>query len=219
MTVENDVHLSHPDRAKLEECLEAYDKGRLLSYFAPPPAEEPPEGWSLWKDNNWTTDWEIEQNTCCEWEGDNELYLGFHTRWSPPLAAYDAAAHLGFTVDAKYHEHGGQAGGLYEPGVRHTRTEYVPNEGADDNSSDDYDDWIVDLEERIDSQDFTGWTGGTYKTEELPSTQVPRAYEEPDDNDDDLKAFHFLANNPRPWTEEQEEEFDSFFPPEKKAAN
>jgi hypothetical protein len=35
------------------------------------------------------------------------------------------------------------------------------------------------LEERIDSQDFTGWTGGTYKTEELPPTQTPKAYEKP----------------------------------------
>ena len=90
-TCYNTLCIDHSDPKKEEEAEAAYEAGTLLAYFAPPP-DPCPLGWER---NRWGTLSDI-------YDFEEMRAFEFYTD-EPPLAAYDAAARLGFKIKTEYH--------------------------------------------------------------------------------------------------------------------
>lgn len=82
-------------------------------------------GYANWYDfcvNEWGTKWEIgaDGNPAQDIPGDEiigpGLMLGFDSAWSPPIAAYEKLANMGFYIRAMYHECGMAFAGIWEDG-------------------------------------------------------------------------------------------------------
>jgi len=111
----NNIELSHPDKAMVERAAKAFADGTLLNEFIPlpkeledttAPARESDEAlvakygysdWYSWCVNNWGTKWDI-----------------FDSPWGPPIQAYEKLEALGFEVRAYYYEPGMGFTGMYE---------------------------------------------------------------------------------------------------------
>jgi hypothetical protein len=218
-TCYNSISIKHPDPKKEEEVLAAYEAGTLLAYCAPLPADLDPDKHFRWKDNHWGTTRDI-------YDYEEMFAFEFYTD-EPPLAAYDAAARLGFEISAEYHhfEDEGQPSegycGEYEPNVKHTHIDFHPHARDEDDDDDEPNAEgvlpVEVLERHVADMDFTGWEGGTYEVQDLPPVQTIRSESELDakDDDSDLEAFRILAEGPPPtpehWSEEEKEEFYQFW--------
>ena len=107
----NIVEISHddPDTVKrLVECLE----------------KEPPEFFAAFvpchKSENcvsyWGTKWDVYDVSIDEKSDDNTINVSFSTAWSPPMRAYSQLQKLGFTINAKFMESGGDFCGYWNDG-------------------------------------------------------------------------------------------------------
>lgn len=130
----NNIELSHPDKAMVERALTAFADGRLLEEFIPLPAElkdtEAPvrevtatteqliekygaADWYNWCINNWGTKWDISPYGA-EINEYGTLVGAFDSPWGPPIQAYEQLEQLGFEVRAYYCEPGMGFAGVYE---------------------------------------------------------------------------------------------------------
>jgi hypothetical protein len=107
---ENILRLEHPNKSKLAEALQAFNKEKLLDYFVPEPVHDDPEAKNdmpksyVWRMKNWGTKWDIAE-VGYKWISDHCLELSFDTAWGPPVSAYDAAVPIhGFKLVAFYNE-------------------------------------------------------------------------------------------------------------------
>lgn len=126
----NNIELSHPDKAMVERAKAAFVDGRLLEEFIPMPAELKDttapsrvtneelvakygaSDWYDWCIHNWGTKWDISPYDC-EVDGNN-LTGSFDSPWGPPIEAYQKLEELGFEVRAYYSEPGMGFCGMYE---------------------------------------------------------------------------------------------------------
>lgn len=103
----NDLTISHPDPAKLDELCEAYKEARLLDYARPMPKELlEGEDWYHWRVENWGTKWEVQPDCEIMTASPTEVSITFSTAWSPPIGALEALCEKGFTVSNYYIEEG-----------------------------------------------------------------------------------------------------------------
>ena len=126
----NNIELSHPDKAMVERAAKAFADGTLLNEFIPlpkeledttAPARESNEAlvakygysdWYSWCVNNWGTKWDISPYGC---EIENDQLVGsFDSPWGPPTVAYEKLEEMGFSVRAYYYEPGMGFTGMYE---------------------------------------------------------------------------------------------------------
>jgi hypothetical protein len=144
----NRLILRSNDNTKIEEAIAAFKAGKLLNYFVPQPADldqtsildlmEPPDGdgpprivatpeqlakardpdWLKWRVEHWGTKWDIYDQGRYR-RTKTAVEFDFHTAWSPPLDAYEAAVKVhGFELEADYDEPGMGFGGCYFPKYR-----------------------------------------------------------------------------------------------------
>jgi len=129
----NNVELSHPDKAMVERAKKAFDDGRLLEEFIPLPAElkdttaparETDEAlmekygasdWYSWCINNWGTKWDISPYGS-DIDQYGTLQGSFDSPWGPPIQAYEKLEEMGFQVRAYYYEPGMGFAGVYDGG-------------------------------------------------------------------------------------------------------
>ena len=127
----NNIELSHPDKAMVERAKAAFVDGKLLNEFIPLPKEledttaparftneelEKKYGasdWYSWCVNNWGTKWDISPYDC-EINEHGVLVGAFDSPWGPPIEAYAKLEALGFEVRAYYNEPGMGFTGMYE---------------------------------------------------------------------------------------------------------
>ena len=107
----NIVEICHddPDTIKrLIECLEK-DPPEFFAAFVPCP-----------KNNNcvsyWGTKWDVYDVSIDDKSDDNTINVSFSTAWSPPMIAYSQLQQLGFTINAKFMESGGDFCGYWNDG-------------------------------------------------------------------------------------------------------
>mgnify|MGYP002507766801 CR=1 FL=1 len=127
----NNIELSHPDKAMVERAAKAFADGTLLNEFIPlpkeledttAPARESDEAlvakygysdWYSWCVNNWGTKWDISPYGV-EINEHGVLVGAFDSPWGPPIQAYEKLEALGFEVRAYYYEPGMGFAGVYE---------------------------------------------------------------------------------------------------------
>ena len=127
----NELTVAHPDPAKLQEFVDAYNAGRMCRHFHAQPAHLPagkvlglPDGTPVttmsedewqWRVANWGTKWDINPPYPAKID-DNQVTVGFDSAWSPPIGVYEALETQGYQVDAMYFEPGCDFCGAYKDG-------------------------------------------------------------------------------------------------------
>jgi hypothetical protein len=126
--VHNVLELSHSNSAKVEEAVAAYNKGKLLSYFVPLPANADHN----WRYANWGAHRDIDGFGREDYDPDEsefndpewtvlEFYAGYDL---PPYKAYRAAVEQhGFELECYFHEEGEYCG-IFSPNERDLRIYY-----------------------------------------------------------------------------------------------
>jgi len=127
----NNIELSHPDKAMVERAAKAFADGTLLNEFIPLPkeledttapsrftneelvAKYGSDNWYDWCINNWGTKWDISPYGV-EVDERGVLQGSFDSPWGPPIQAYQQLEQLGFEVRAYYNEPGMGFTGMYE---------------------------------------------------------------------------------------------------------
>jgi hypothetical protein len=127
----NNIELSHPDKAMVERAAKAFADGTLLNEFIPlpkeledttAPARQSDEAlvakyghsdWYSWCIANWGTKWDISPYGV-EINEFGTLVGAFDSPWGPPIQAYEQFEQLGFEVRAYYNEPGMGFTGMYE---------------------------------------------------------------------------------------------------------
>ena len=132
----NVVEISHPDPAKLQEVIEAYNRSEFCSYAVPVPTEltttmagsfantaqreaheaqqklnEATYGYKNWYDfcvSKWGTKWDCgpDGDPTALEAGQTQVTLSFVSAWAPPCGVYEALEDQGFAVRAYYDEPG-----------------------------------------------------------------------------------------------------------------
>ena len=121
----NKLILTHNDKSKLQQLIQAWNQGKFLGSILPEPdytkisvlptfpgivknndPVEPSSAWWDWRVQNWGTKWEIDSESKPVEEDSASLEVYFDTAWSPPIGVYVALADRGFDVKASYYEPG-----------------------------------------------------------------------------------------------------------------
>jgi hypothetical protein len=138
----NKLTVSHTDKTAMERFINSYNKGTICNEFIPEPkslSDEAlhPDGWYMWRVNNWGTKWDIGADEGTEKEEryglkatvvGNEASCSFDSAWSPPIGLYDKLVELGYKVHASYFEPGMTYCGIYTDGYDNY-IEYKTKEG------------------------------------------------------------------------------------------
>ena len=103
----NSTTFKHDDPKQIERMKTAFIENRLLTEFAPPPADIG-ENWYNWRIENWGTKWDVDGHADVGIVDikENEVTLYFDSAWSPPLEFYMALEDLGWIVEGYYYESG-----------------------------------------------------------------------------------------------------------------
>jgi hypothetical protein len=145
----NELNVTHPDPAKLQEFVDAYNDGRMCAHFCPQPETVPagevvnmPDGTPVktmsnaewgWRINAWGTKWDIRPPSPAAVTAE-QVTVGFESAWSPPIGVYQALEDQGYRVDAMYFEPGCDFCGAYKDGEDDTwscHDDDVPDEIRD----------------------------------------------------------------------------------------
>lgn len=140
----NSVEIYHEDPAVIERVRTAFNDGGLLSELLPCPQEltETVSGsmgedkraeheaqqaanvekygyanWYDWCVNEWGTKWDVGADGNPAQDIPGGLMLGFDSAWSPPIAAYEKLAAMGFRIRAMYYEPGMAFAGVWDNGI------------------------------------------------------------------------------------------------------
>lgn len=146
----NNITVSHPDPAKLQKFVDAYNSGETCQGFIPRPENInnsdafAADGWYTWNVNNWGTKWDFgkdEYNDPIAIEN-GKVVISFNTAWSPPIPFYDYLVNLGYKVDATYFEPGMCFCGIYKDGydnyMEYTDHDEIPHRVWEDYALDDF---------------------------------------------------------------------------------
>lgn len=105
--------LTHTDNDMINRVKNSIDTG-LFKEFVPIPTPEP-EDLCRWCCDNWGTKWDAQDVRIVD-DSTNSITLIFNTAWSSPDIFYGEMEKLGFMVDARWEEEGGEFGGCYIEG-------------------------------------------------------------------------------------------------------
>lgn len=121
----------------MDRFVNAYNRGVVCQEFIPEPNHTSdddlsPNGWYMWRINNWSTKWDIGADvgtekeeryglkaTVVDWNSGKsiEANCSFDSAWSPPIEFYDKLVELGYDVHASYFEPGMTFCGIYHNGA------------------------------------------------------------------------------------------------------
>jgi len=134
----NNLTVSHPDPAKLQEFVDAYNSGNTCEHYLPTPKddngdvikdEDSPNYWYVWNINNWGTKWDFGKS-----EHDDpitiengEVAVSVDTAWSPPIQFLEHLTELGYNVRCSYWEPGMAFCGIWDNG----NDNYIEYSGSD----------------------------------------------------------------------------------------
>lgn len=122
---ENRMTISHPDITRLQDAVDAWNKGALLSTLIPEPDytkvkvkslfgrgyANRDNAWCDWRCQNWGTKWDVwgldftdrrkrpKHKTVLEF---NFFTVSFFSAWCPPIQAYEKLTAMGFQINASY---------------------------------------------------------------------------------------------------------------------
>lgn len=128
----NNLTVTHPDSARLQEFCDAYNAGHVFRHYIPQPESLPagevvalPDGTPVktmsddqlsWRLAHWGTKWDLDApDTPVSVSGDR-VSVSFDTAWSPPVPFYQHLETLGYGVRGSYFEPGVGFCGVYENG-------------------------------------------------------------------------------------------------------
>ena len=154
----NSVEIYHEDPAMLERVRKGFNDGGLFSEMLPCPQEltdtvsgsmgedkrEAHEaqqaanrekyGYATWYEfcvNEWGTKWDVGADGNPAQDIPGGLMLGFDSAWSPPIAAYEQLAAMGFRIRAMYYESGMAFAGIWEGNEDEANDDYYEYGGMD----------------------------------------------------------------------------------------
>ena len=108
----NIVEITHDDPDTINRLVECLEKDPPVFFAAFVPCPEDEECVSYWG-----TKWDIYDVSIDEKNDENTINISFSSAWSPPTAAYFKLRKLGFTINAKFMESGGDFCGYWNDGV------------------------------------------------------------------------------------------------------
>ncbi len=137
----NQVEISHEDKAMIDRVEQAFGKGELLQEFIPCPEGE---DWYSFNVTNWGTKWDVGgDGAYCERVDDNTVTLTFDSAWSPPVEAYCVLKEMGFTIFGYYYEPGMQFAGQWLDGDDEFYQDWGDAQGARDMLPEEFDEMFA----------------------------------------------------------------------------
>ena len=111
----NSATFSHEDPEQVAALAAAFNEGKPMMTFMPPPSKEWEYGWCA---ENWGTKWDVEAGDQADLD-ENTVSVFFDSAWAPPIGFYRHMVDQGWSVDATYHEPGMTFAGHFEEGEDH----------------------------------------------------------------------------------------------------